>query len=164
MRATRNSTGSADGFTLIEVSVAVALLGAALTVIVGLQSRLVDTMIQERSLFRASLYAQYILTYLDVDVYPPEAGSTKGDLEELLEKRGFFDDDMMKFVRTDMKRWSYSQDVQSIDYAVFQDVLRRITLTIRWGPGVGDETSFVYFMPSDPFNERPQQPQQANSN
>ena len=149
--------GGQDGFTLLEVTVAVALLATALTVIVGLQTRLVDTMIQERNLFRASLYAQYVLTFLDVDIYPPDPGTTKGSIEDLLEKRGYFDDDLPGKSRGDIKRWSYIQDVQAIDFGEFKDVLRRISFTTRWGEGSGEQTSFVYFMVSDPFGTRLQQ-------
>ena len=152
-----------SGFTLIEVTVAVALLGAALTVIVGLQTRLVDTMIQERHLFRASLYAQYVLTFLDVDIFPPDPGTTKGSLEDLLQKKGFFEDDSQQSAKSDIKRWTFVQNVQSIDFGDFKDVLRRIEFTTRWGEGSGEQTSFVYYMVSDPTGQRLQQLQQVQN-
>lgn len=145
------------GFTLIEIAVAIALLGSALSVIITLQSRLIDTMMQERNLFRASLLAQYVLTFLDVDQYPPEPGTDKGKLEDLLEKRGYFDGEMPDNQKQSLQSWSYTMEVQSIDVGPFQDVLRRINLTISWGLGSGEETSFLYYMVSDPFGERPQQ-------
>lgn len=146
-----------SGFTLLEVTVAVALLGAALTVIVGLQTRLVDTMVQERNLFKASLYAQYLLTFLDVDQTPPEAGTTNGSLEDELQKRGYFDDEMPLDVKRELQTWRFSQQVQSIDFGDFKDVLRRISLKIEWGTGSAEQSEYLYYMVSDPTGQRLQQ-------
>ena len=80
------------GFTLIEISIAVLILGLALTTLIGLQTRVVDLYSYERNLTKAGLYAQYLMTHIELEKDPPEEGSIKESLSNRLTELGYFDD------------------------------------------------------------------------
>lgn len=134
------------GFTLIEVAVAIAILGAGLATLVTLQTRLTDTFLRERNLFRATLAAQYLITFLEIENDPPEPGTSDGLLADALREKGYFDGDSLASPEERFADWRYVQDVESVDYAEFTDILRRIRLTIIWGEGSAEQHSLVLFM------------------
>jgi prepilin-type N-terminal cleavage/methylation domain-containing protein len=134
------------GFTLIEVAIAVAILGAALATLIGYQTRLMDTYAHERNLFRATLAAQYLMTFIEVEQDPPDPGDTESSLEDALQEKGYFDGlETDQFADT-YKDWKLTQRVTSVNYAEFEDILRRVELNISWDSGQQDNFSLVLFM------------------
>ena len=87
-----NSTNRATaGFTLIEIAVAIAILGLGLATLVALQTRYMATYETERNRTTAALAAEYILTKLENAKEVPELGGNGGDLKGLLETEGYYD-------------------------------------------------------------------------
>lgn len=142
---------SSGGFTLVEVAVAIAILGAGLATLITLQTRMTDNFLRERSLFRATLAAQYLIGYIEIEPAPPEVGANTGDLIEALQKDGYFDDmnDAQK-VQEEMQGWLVEQRVTSVDYQDFSDILRRVELSVRWSDSPRDQVSLVLFMITPP--------------
>ena len=135
------------GFTLIEIAVAVAILGLALTTLIGLQTRMLSTYYNEKNRTKAAFYAQYIMTILEVQADAPEPGSKDGDLEDLLDEIGFFDtDELHKDMKDDIEGWGYSRNVTSIDLPIIEDALRRVDLTVSWGEGEDQSFGLLYFV------------------
>jgi prepilin-type N-terminal cleavage/methylation domain-containing protein len=135
------------GFTLVEIAVAIAILGIALTTLITMQTRNLDRYIHERSAMRAALYARYIMTFIEVDTKPPELGGDGGVLESKLDELGFFEADIDKSeaLRSQIQGWTWKQEVQSIGFELLEDVLRRVDLTVSWGEGEPEEFHLVYF-------------------
>jgi len=136
----------AEGFTLIEIAVSVAILGLALTTLVALNTRMLDTYFNERNRVRASFYAQYLLTMIDAAAEAPELGSKNDSLRDTLEENGYFDEDELKAEKDPPESWTYEREVSSIAIAELDDALRRIDLSINWGPGADESFSMVYFV------------------
>ena len=125
---------------------AVAILGVALTTLIGLQTRLMGTLLQERNIFRATLAAQYLVTFYEIENEPPEPGTTDGSLVEALRDRGYFDGETLEGLEEQFRDWTLTQEVTSVDYAEFEDILRRIELRVRWGEGSAEQHSVVLFL------------------
>ncbi len=134
-----------SGFTLVELAIAVVILGAALTILVGLQTRIVDGYIHEKKVTYASLYAQYILALIEVESGKGDIQTKQGDLEAELKELGYFDDSLDGddiFI----KGWTFEQQVTDVDIPPLEDALQRVDLVISWGNGSGDQFNLVYFI------------------
>lgn len=70
-----------DGFTLLEVLVALAILGAGLTVLLGAVNRNLIMASESKNLSVASLLAQTRLAEIELEGYP-EVRSEQGEFEE----------------------------------------------------------------------------------
>ncbi len=147
LRSLSNS-GSHRGFTLVELAVSILILGSALTTLVTLQSSHLKAYLHERNLMKAALYAQYLMTMLEVGTEPPEYGEEAGKLSEALDEVGYFSDEQMNTEKTDLESWEYVQRVSRFieDETRDEDRVRRIDLEVRWGPGAGETFSVVYYM------------------
>ncbi|MBP9838973.1 MAG: prepilin-type N-terminal cleavage/methylation domain-containing protein, partial [Proteobacteria bacterium] len=93
------------GFTLIEVAIAIAIFGIALSSLIALQTRLVDNFIRERKLLRATLAAQYLMTFIEIESDPPGPQDNTTDLISELKKRGYFDDNIFDKLEEQYKGW-----------------------------------------------------------
>lgn len=134
------------GFTLVEIAVAIAILGIAMTTLIALQSRLVVNYIKDRELTRAVLVAQYIMTMIEVQKNDPDIGSTSGSLETLLEEYDYLNDKSTTEEKKLFKNWTYEQTVASIDIHEDMDKLRRVDLTIKWDKELDSQYQLTYFI------------------
>lgn len=134
------------GFTLVEIAVAVAVLGLALTSLIGLQTRMLDTYYNEHRRIQASLYGQYLMTMIEAGPEVPEVETKEGKLRTLLDEKGYFDNEDSFGGKDPMKGWNYQMTVSSIDLPLLADALRRIDLSISWGEGEDEQFALVYFM------------------
>ncbi len=150
--ARRKGDPREDGFTLLEIAIAVAILGVALVTLVGLQTRLIDSYVQEKNREQAALYAQYLMSITQVQVEAPEVGTEEKDLESILREAGYFDNDRRRDFELMLDGWSYLRSVSSISAPTveglppLEDILRRIDLEIRWGEAEDESYRLVYFM------------------
>lgn len=146
--------GGEGGFTLVEISAAVAILGAALTTIITLQTRLVDTFVHERNLLRATLYAQYLMTFVEISPSPPDPSVDTQPLDDALRERGYFDGletagtESSLSERRAIDGWEVETRVTPIPFFDFEDVARRVDLTVRWGKGDDEQTSLMLYVKS----------------
>ena len=120
----------ARAFTLIEVMVAIAILGIALVGLLGLHHQSMQSVIRAQQMTRASMLAQAVMTEAELERYP-ELGSTRGDFEASF--RGEFRD----------FRW----ERMVVASGMFSDV-RKVMVAIHYGPGFTQTFSLVEFLHS----------------
>lgn len=104
------------GFTLLEVMVAMAVLGIALLALLTLHHQSLQSVIHSRDISRAGMLCQTIMTQAELEQFP-QRGVTKGNFEKLFPGR------YKKF------RWERYVD----ESGVFPDV-RRVRVIVYYGP------------------------------
>lgn len=137
------------GFTLIEVAIAVGILGIALTTLIGLQTAYADRYVYEKNLTRAALYAQYLMTMLELDPKLPDDGDTDQDLSAALDESGFFENNFRESSQTEkdeLSRWKVVRHIEKISIDPIEDALRRIDMTVSWSDTPLDRFQLVYFV------------------
>jgi prepilin-type N-terminal cleavage/methylation domain-containing protein len=143
------NTPSESGFTLLEVAIAISMLGLALVTLIGLQSRITDNYVRERNLTKAALYAQYLMTLIETDTKLPSEGSTDSDLSDALREAGYFEVLDGKERQREMDAingWHLTRRVTLMGIPPVEDALRRIDLIVSWGPAPGDSFPLVYMI------------------
>ena len=158
MKMPRHQCRSA-GFTLVELAIAVAITGLALVSLVALQTRVVGNYARENNLTRAVLYAQYLMTFVEVDARDKEVEQSSGNLVDLLTKRDYFSDlDHSEAERELIADWEYSLEVEKEDFGLGAliaeylgngkqvDIARRIRLIVKFGAGLADRYIITYFV------------------
>jgi type II secretion system protein I len=135
------------GFTLLEVMVAMAILGIALLGLLSLHHQSVQSVIRAQESTRASMLAQAVMTEAELERFP-DLGRTSGDFQAAFP--GEFPD----------YRWE--RDVA--ESGMFPDV-RKVRILIVYGPGLRQKFELVEFLhspvPPDPSLLQPTGQQQA---
>ena len=137
---------SEKGFTLVEIAIAVAILGLAFTTLISLHTKMLNSYGIEKNRNQAAMIGQYIFTMLEVAPAPPEVGADNGNLKSKLQDLGYFDTDNEKWKSDDIDDWQFTQTVVSEGLLDIQDVYRRIELKISWGNGSEDSFDLIYFV------------------
>ncbi len=135
----------ARGFTLLEVMVAMAILGIALLGLLGLQHQSMQSVIRAQQSTRASMLAQAVMTEAELERYP-DLGHKSGDFQASFP--GEFPD----------YRWEREVDPSGM----FPDV-RVVKVLIRYGPTLAQNFELVEYLHSPiPLdqNGQPQEPTQ----
>lgn len=126
----------ARGFTLLEVMIAIAILGTALAGLLGLHHQSLQSIIRAQDMTRASMLAQAVMTEAELERFP-DLGTTSGDFQAAFP--GQFQD----------FRW---QRVVAASGS-FPDV-REVKVMVRYGPNLGGSFGLVEFLhspiPPDP--------------
>jgi len=124
------------GFTLLEVMLAIAILGTALAGLLGLHHQSMQSVIRAQDFTRASMLAQAVLTEAELERFP-ELGHTNGDFQSSFP--GQFQD----------FRWERVVEAS----ANFPDV-REVKILVRYGPTLGSSFELDEFLhspiPPDP--------------
>ena len=126
----------AAGFTLLEVMLAIAILGTALAGLLGLHHQSMQSVIRAQDFTRASMLAQAVLTEAELERFP-DLGHTSGNFE------ASFPGQFRDF------RWERVVEASS----TFPDV-REVKILVRYGPTLGNSFELVEFLhspiPPDP--------------
>ena len=143
-----SSSKTSAGFTLVEIAIAVAILGLGLATLIALESRYVNNNIRERNMLQAALMGQYIMTMLEVDRKLPDEGTKEGDLADILQDYGYFSNDerMASAREKELRGWRYLTAVTKIDLPLMEDVMRKVELSIFWGPSESETFNLTYFI------------------
>lgn len=120
----------ARGFTLIEVMVAMAILGIALLGLLGLHHQSMQSVIRAQEETRASMLAQAVMTEAELERYP-DLGTTHGDFE------ASFPGEFPDF------RWERIVAASGM----FPDV-RKVKVVVAYGPKLSQSFALVEFMHS----------------
>jgi prepilin-type N-terminal cleavage/methylation domain-containing protein len=144
----RSNIRQEKGFTLLEITVAVAILGVGLTTLIAAEANIINRYLEEKKLLQASLYAQYLMTFIEIDKDPPELGTKTDRLYGKLNEHGYFKDLESDNIRNDLKDWTVKKTVTPFDFQDFQDIMRRIELEITWGKKQGSYTIVYYKRPT----------------
>jgi type II secretion system protein I len=117
-------------FTLLEVMVAIAILGIALLGLLGLQHQSMQSVVRAQQMTRASMLAQAVMTEAEIERFP-DLGITSGNFESAFP--GEFPD----------YRWSRNVE----ESGMFPDV-RKVEVVIRYGPNLSQSFGLVEFLHS----------------
>ena len=120
----------ARAFTLLEVMVAMAILGIALLGLLGLHHQSIQSVIRAQQTTRASMLAQAVMTEAELERFP-ELGHTSGNFE------ASFPGEFKDF------RWERAVEASGM----FPDV-RKVKVLIRYGPTLSQSFSLVEFVHS----------------
>jgi prepilin-type N-terminal cleavage/methylation domain-containing protein len=88
MTLVRREKNKEHGFTLIEVIIAVLILGVSLTTIVGLQSSILSQAVRDRNKTYALFAARSVLTELELGAAQLEPATKNDKLTEFLQASG----------------------------------------------------------------------------
>src|ERR1700722_15173471 len=120
----------APAFTLLEVMVAIAILGIALLGLLGLHHQSLQSVIRAQQSTRASMLAQAVMTEAELERFP-DLGRSSGDFE------ASFPGEFPDF------RWEREVDASGM----FPDV-RKVKVVIRYGPKLVQSFALVEFLHS----------------
>lgn len=120
----------ARGFTLLEVMVAMAILGIALLGLLGLHHQSMVSVIRAQQTTRAAMLAQAVMTEAELERFP-DLGMTSGDFEAAFP--GEFPD----------FRWARNV----VESGMFPDV-RKVQVLVRYGPKLSLSFELVEFLHS----------------
>ena len=131
------------GFTLIEVAVAIALLGLGLVTLTALTTRLMNDTQEEVNRSRASLLAQYILEINLSNRFNGGAGSgnnsQNGELYSKLQELEYFnglpDSESFNY----LKGWEYNLTIEPLSLPLTEAAFEKYIMTISWGKSYGQE-------------------------
>ena len=129
------------GFTLLEVMIALAVLGIAMLALLALDRQDLMSVIRARELTQASMLAQDMMTQAEMDRFP-DLGTSSGTFEKL------FPGQYPNF------RW----ERLVTESGIFPD-LRKVTVVVHFGPGLGRRYELSEMMhnpsPMDPAQFAP---------
>ncbi len=120
----------ARAFTLIEVMVAIAILGIALAGLLGLHHQSIQSVIRAQQTTRAAMLAQAVMTEAELERFP-DLGFSRGDFE------ASFPGEFRDF------RWQRTVEASG----TFPDV-RKVMVAVHYGPGLTQTFSLVEFLHS----------------
>jgi general secretion pathway protein I len=120
----------ARGFTLLEVMVAIAILGIALLGLLGLHHQSLQSVIRAQDMTRASMLAQAVMTEAELERFP-DLGATRGDFQASFP--GQYRD----------YRWERRVEPS----ASFPD-LRQVTIVVFYGPAMNHTFLLTEFLHS----------------
>lgn len=120
----------APAFTLIEVMVAIAILGIAMLGLLGLHHQSLQSVIRAQQATRASMLAQAVMTEAELERFP-DLGQSSGDFQ------ASFPGEFPDF------RWQRVVEASGM----FPDV-RKVQVLIQYGPGFTQNFSLVEFLHS----------------
>lgn len=106
------------GFTLLEVMIAVAVLGIAMMALLALDHQDLQSVIRARELTQASMLAQNLMTQAELDRYP-DLGTSSGAFDKVSPGQ------YANF------RWQRTV----AESGIFPD-LRKVTIVVQFGPGL----------------------------
>ena len=147
-RAASDERGSVRGFTLIEVALALMILGGSLVILLGLQSSIIQRTIRDTKKQRAMLLAREVLATIESDPTPPVPQSTDGSVADVLDAIQTTPDPSRRENPED-REFIAKLDVTLVGIPnVAPDAMRKVVLTISWGPTDQDQFTTVYFTQS----------------
>lgn len=146
-----------SGFTLIEIAVAIAILGIGMATLLGTTARLMDSTYQEINRAQASIYASYILEVVlakenqsnrggmmgqglnsgglnSTETNQQNMGNQSGNLVQHLGSLGYFDAlPENSELASNAKHWTYEFIRQPLEIPLIPIPPQQILITVRWG-------------------------------
>lgn len=144
--ASQPARAARSGFTLLEVLIAIAVLGIALLALLTLEHQDLQSVIRGQEISRAAMLAQTLMTQAELERFPP-LGNTSGDFDQIY--RGQYPN----------FRWTRSVEPSS----AFHD-LRKVEIHVVYGPHFGRNFAVVEFLHNPlpqvatPQSQAPQNP------
>ena len=147
--AKKRSKQPAQGFTLIEVTVAIIILASALTILIGMQSSLMSQTLRARNEQQAMLLARRLLASFEV-VDPELSPGTQElsaaealKLEEVSSKRD--EADFKGYENFTVRLQVSYLGIPNID----PQAMKQLLVDVMWSEDPGDSLQIVYFTPNE---------------
>jgi prepilin-type N-terminal cleavage/methylation domain-containing protein len=138
-----------QGFTLIEVTLAIVLLSGAMVVLLGLQSSIMRRTYVDSQNQLAMMAARQVLSAIEVSDLPVDTQETSGDLKEILTS-------LISVNAEDEKSLKIFDELSlhlSVSFwgipTVDEQAMKRVELTVSWSDRPQDALQVVYFFPND---------------
>ncbi len=126
--STSNIHASGAGFTLLEVLIAIAVLGIGLSALLGLHHRSMQSVIDAQNETRAAMLAQVVMTQAELQRYPDD-GNSHGDFNSVFPNK--------------YPNYRWQRLVQ--ESGIFPDV-RKVRVTVLYGAGFGHAFTITEFI------------------
>ena len=143
-----NFIKSNKAFTLVEIAIAVTLLGLGLTTIVSLQNSATEAVLNEKNRLQAALYGDYLLTMIKVSKSIPNIGEERLDISNELERTGFFAlENNPNKLRENLANWQYVRRVSPVPFPIpeLQNSLIKLEINLSWGDRDDQNINLIYF-------------------
>lgn len=131
-----------NGFTLIEMSLAVFLLGLALVTIIGLQSSVLQRSITDNKRLQALTIARIIMSQIETARDEVSVETRSGTVQDFITESQEIGLDPQKF-----NDFSVKLEVTYAGIPAKPDALKKINLSVYWNDI--ENYSLVYFIPND---------------
>ncbi|MCB0338983.1 MAG: prepilin-type N-terminal cleavage/methylation domain-containing protein [Bdellovibrionales bacterium] len=144
IRRKANATSAIErGFTLIEIVIALFILGTSLVTLLGLQSAILERTNRDQNRLNAMLFMRRVLANIETSNSEVDVGNQSGTFAELLELSQD-DPDYDKALSIDgsieIQFWPLPQNPQA---------LKQVIVRASWGPDALDSFILYYFLPND---------------
>jgi general secretion pathway protein I len=127
------------GFTLLEVMVAIAILGIAMLGLLSLHHQSLQSVMRAQDTTQAAMLAQAVMTNAELARFP-DLGTSRGDFHEM------FKEDPNLY-----RNYRWEQRVEGS--GMFPDI-RKVRIVIYYGPGMNRTFALTEFLHSPlPQNE-----------
>ncbi len=136
------------GFTLLEITIAVALLAVSLVTLLGLEAQITQQTVTDRGRQKALLVARRVLSAIEASEDPVEPGTREASAGEILRYFLATDDD-----RSSRRDTSLDLPVRlETDYFRVPGIengkaLKKSRLTVFWGSSDLESLDVVFFIP-----------------
>lgn len=131
------------GFTLLEILIALAILGVGFITLIGLQSSAVSITLNDGDRLGATMVARRILAHLEATRPALNPTDTTGSPSTIISQFATTPD-----LRGELDDANYRVHLQIEPWApegLNPNLLKRITLTVSWGNGANDFVRVLYF-------------------
>jgi prepilin-type N-terminal cleavage/methylation domain-containing protein len=139
------------GFTFIEVIIAVMLLAAATSVLIGLESSAVQRLIYDRNTQQAMLAARRIISMIEINQDDLSlANQLQGTVPTVLNQLGVpaGNDEQERLALESLNASVLIEPWTPPGNNIEENAMNKITLNIAWGPTPDEVFTILYFIPS----------------
>ena len=143
--AKRNRYLTQEGFTLIEITLAIFLLAVSLVTLLGLQASVIQRSLNDRNRLDAMLIARRVLSSI-------ESGETPATVQDnLLPASLFFDEEDEKTEGTnEFSHLKVQLKIEEWPIDAYPEAkIRRLLVRVMWGDEPDAGVSVYYFLPED---------------
>ncbi|NMC61975.1 MAG: type II secretion system protein [SAR324 cluster bacterium] len=150
MRETRflRQAARENGFTLLEIIIAVAILSTSLVTLLGLQSSIMQQAIKDRDRQNALLVGRRVLAALETSENPIAVGVKSGRIREILAGFAASEDDRSTGNDPALDLQSELQvDYLKLPGVESEQAIKKVVLRIFWGSSVEDSLEVLYLSP-----------------
>jgi prepilin-type N-terminal cleavage/methylation domain-containing protein len=144
--------GRERGFTFIEVIIAVMLLAAATSVLIGLESSAVQRLIRDRNTQQAMLAARRIMSMIEINQDNLSiSNQLQGPVATVLSQIGApaISDEQEKIALEALNASVMIEPWTPPGNNIEENSMNRITLSIAWGPASDEAFTILYFIPAE---------------
>lgn len=143
----------AAGFALVEILIAILILGTSLVTLLSLQSSAVQRALRDRNQKNAMLVARSVMSAIEIDPDQVETQDTTMPAGEMIaqlirSQRDRQDQEIQDFLNT----FEANLRVEEVFIPLPGQepiLMKKVLLILYWGDGPAEQMQTVYFVPED---------------